>query len=767
MTPGSADAPRILILTLSFGSGHARAAAVVANELGRQAPRADVRLLDALADSRPWFRALYVWPYWWMLRYAPGLWRRLFLSRLRRRTRHTAPAWTFRHGCPRVFETISTFQPDVIVAAEVGACEMAVIARRSGLTPAPIVCLVTDHQAEPAWVHPEVTAFAVPTREVARQLCGWGASRQQITICGIPTAARFADAAADGDVRARFGLSDGRPLVLLMGGGMGPTRMDRIAAELCATGAEMHVVAVTGHDRRARRRLARVSGHGRASIHVEGWIDDIASLMRSADLLVTKPGGVTSAEAALCGVPCVLFDPIPGPEERNAAHLADQGAALLVSGAPATAAAVTALLGDAPRRAAMAARARELATPAATQDVAALTLRACRQAHDDEGRPVLILAIRNGAGHLRVAEAIAQAIEVEAPAARVSIVDVADHMTPLTRATHVTIYLWLVRYAPWLWARIDRYQKRQSQTSPAWYYRRGCRSLFDLVRGVRPRALVATEVGCCELAALVKRDLLPACPLVAVNGEYDADRAWIQPEVDAYSVATDDVADELCALGAERSRVHAWGVPISPEFELAPSPCSDREHARRRLGLDPRLPMILVGGGSEGLGRPDLIVGGLLNAGSSQIAVLTGRNRELKRRCDALARAHGPGRLRVVDWTPAIADWMRAADLFVTKPGHTFDEALSSGLPLVSLPPPPGSEWVQYRLLDTWNVGRAVRTRDELVKVVTRLMSQPDELTAMRQSARTRSRPGAAPAVARWVRAALARPQVVDAGLVS
>src|SRR5205085_826639 len=129
--------------------------------------------------------------------------------------------------------------------------------------------------------------------------------------------------------------------------------------------------------------------------------------------------------------------------------------------------------------------------------------------------PVLILTISNGAGHIRVAEGIAAAVRAMQPAAPVLVADVADYMTPLARFTHVTAYLWLVKHAPSAWDRIDRYQKQQPHTSPEWFYRRGCRKLFELAGRVRPRALVATEVGCCEIAALIKRDLA----LVAGGGE--------------------------------------------------------------------------------------------------------------------------------------------------------------------------------------------------------------------------------------------------------
>src|SRR5262245_42452299 len=120
--------------------------------------------------------------------------------------------------------------------------------------------------------------------------------------------------------------------------------------------------------------------------------------------------------------------------------------------------------------------------------------------------PVLILTIANGSGHTRVAEGVAAAIHTIEPTTPVIVADVADYMTSIAHFTHVTAYLWLVKHASSVWDHIDRYQKRQTHTSPEWYYRRGCSPLFDMARRVRPRAIVATEVGCCEIGALIKRD---------------------------------------------------------------------------------------------------------------------------------------------------------------------------------------------------------------------------------------------------------------------
>ena len=363
--------------------------------------------------------------------------------------------------------------------------------------------------------------------------------------------------------------------------------------------------------------------------------------------------------------------------------------------------------------------------------------------------PTLILAISNGAGHIRAAEAISEAIGAAGGSAIV--VDVADYMSRTARFTHVTAYLWLVKNAPRLWNRIDRYQKKQTRTSPDWYYRRGCRRLIQLVRELRPMAIVATEVGCCEIAALIKRDLKLDVPLVAVNVNYDADHAWVQPEVDLYGVATERVRAELINLGAPHDRIAVWGVPMSAGFAKL-----ERDRARadvcRWLKLDPGKGLVLISGGGEGIGPIEKVTLRLMQLESTpQIIVVTGKNQRLQSSVEKLLNKNGH-RVRVLGWTNRIAELMRASDVMVSKLGNTFDEAIVAELPIVALEPPPGSERVQYQLLDEWGVGSAVRSVDEMAATIARLLGPSAELEAMRERARGRRLIGAGDRFAHWLK---------------
>lgn len=371
---------RILVLTLSFGAGHIRAAESVFMELRRQLPEADLLLVDALQHCSFPFRALYVWTYWAMIRYAPSLWNKFFNARRKRRDEQTAPAWLWRNGCKNVFETIQNFQPEMIVACEVGACEIAVIARRTKLTEAKIINIITDFEAEPIWVKPEISGFAVPNKEVAEQLQKWGADAERIKICGIPLDESFSRTQDTQKVKVHFAL-DERQIVLLMGGGMGPTRMDFVASRLLERGENLNIIALFGKDKRMGRKLDKLKDSATVSLNVIGWTDRVAALMQSAAVLATKPGGVTLSEAAVCGLPIVFFDAIPGPEVSNAARFVDAGAGSQTTGSEETAVEILRLVNDKNALSAMVDHCRKLAHPKAAVDIVRLVLAELQNPH--------------------------------------------------------------------------------------------------------------------------------------------------------------------------------------------------------------------------------------------------------------------------------------------------------------------------------------------------------------------------------------------------
>jgi processive 1,2-diacylglycerol beta-glucosyltransferase len=365
-----AERKKIAILTLSVGSGHVRAAEVLQAALQDGSEKLEVRTLDAIELARPWFCWLYVGTYWWMLRHAPGLWRRLFERRQRKRHRSTAPHWVFRRGCAEVFRQLKAFGPDLVMATEIGAAEIAALGKREGWFNAPILAVGTDFHSEPPWVQREIDVYAIASEEAKQQLIGWGVSPNRIVLCGIPIDPAFALTLDRGEIRQALGLPTRFPVVLVMGGGMGPAPLDQIIVHLERCRLPLQALVVSGRDREMKARLESLRGRVALELHVFGWSDNIPELMTAADLLITKPGGVTAAEALAAGLPMLLTQPIPGPEERHVRYLEQHGVAVWAHDLDALPQLTHQLLSSPERLAEMGRRCRELARADAAHAIA-------------------------------------------------------------------------------------------------------------------------------------------------------------------------------------------------------------------------------------------------------------------------------------------------------------------------------------------------------------------------------------------------------------
>jgi processive 1,2-diacylglycerol beta-glucosyltransferase len=319
---------RVCILTLGVGSGHLRASEALQRALCDGNDSLEVKVVDALDFARPWFHWLYIDPYWWMLRRAPWLWRKLFERRQRQRHRSTAPHWVFRRGCREVLRQIKSFAPHLVIVTEIGAAEIAALGRREGWFSAPMLAVQTDFQTEPPWVQPEVDAYCVASEESRAQLIAWGVLPNRVLLCGIPVDPAFALPFDKEELRQALGLDARRPVVLVMAGGMGPVPLDSVVLSLELCGVPLQVLAVAGRDRKLQDRLERLRGRVTMDLLLFGWTENIPELMAVSDLLITKPGGLTTAEALAAGLPMILTHPIPGPEERHLRYLEQKGVAL-------------------------------------------------------------------------------------------------------------------------------------------------------------------------------------------------------------------------------------------------------------------------------------------------------------------------------------------------------------------------------------------------------------------------------------------------------
>jgi 1,2-diacylglycerol 3-beta-galactosyltransferase len=229
------------------------------------------------------------------------------------------------------------------------------------------VDLVTTHAA---WFVPGADLYFVPTSAAEERAERWGVAQDRIRVTGMPARRTFVEAMAlpRSEARARLGLPQNRPIVLIVGGGDGMGPVGSVVRALVRRSVDMHIVVIAGRNHALRQELARLGLPG--SVRIEGFVRNMETWMRAADILVTKAGPNTLAEAFIAGLPLVLFAALPGQERGNIAYVVENGAGIWAPLPRQAARAVVRLVEDPHKRHSMAARSRALARPDATEQIA-------------------------------------------------------------------------------------------------------------------------------------------------------------------------------------------------------------------------------------------------------------------------------------------------------------------------------------------------------------------------------------------------------------
>ncbi|MEJ2008718.1 MAG: glycosyltransferase [Acidobacteriota bacterium] len=257
-----------------------------------------------------------------------------------------------------------------MIVTEIGAAELAALGRREGWFDAPILAAQTDFFAEPPWVRAEIDVHCVGSEEAKRQLITWGVSANRILNCGIPVEPAFAVSFDRAELRRALGLHPKRPVVLVVGGGMGHAPLDAIIRSLELCRQPVQVIALAGRNRAMRLRLEALRRQLALDLRVFGWTDSIPELMGAADLLITKPGGVITSEALAAGLPMILTSPLPGREEDHRQFLDRRGVGLSAGRPEEIPLMVSNLLDNPQRLESLSEREREMARPDAAYAVA-------------------------------------------------------------------------------------------------------------------------------------------------------------------------------------------------------------------------------------------------------------------------------------------------------------------------------------------------------------------------------------------------------------
>ena len=360
----------ILILSASVGNGHTTAAEAVKKALELKEPGSEIRNEDVLKFTNALFRRLYGKAYIDLVNRAPEIlgwmydqldepWknekRRLFFDKL-----NTAP----------LVKMVREYDPDWIVCTHFLPSEIISDLKGNGRLKCPQAIVVTDFDAHALWFCRNYEHYFVALDETKAYLEAHGFSSESITVSGIPISPVFRELKSKVAMREKLGIDQSLPTLILSLGGFGVGRIETLLDALRKIGRPAQILAMCGKNEELKKELeATQKEDDVVRILPVGYTKAMDEYMTASDVIVGKPGGLTTCEALAKGLAFVIVDPIPGQEERNSDHLLENGVAIRSNNPATLGYKIGRLLDDPGRLARMRENALAFAKPNAAFDI--------------------------------------------------------------------------------------------------------------------------------------------------------------------------------------------------------------------------------------------------------------------------------------------------------------------------------------------------------------------------------------------------------------
>ncbi len=303
---------KILIIHATAGAGHKKAAEAIHDGLQRHTTH-QVTSIDCLDYTNPFFKKSYPAAYVFMVTKAPALWGFFFglvglpfmqpLVRLVRRCYHKINAGALENF-------IRKEQFDVIITTHFMSAEVSGYLKRTHQIKSKIICCVTDFDVHPIWINRGVDVYTGACDFTREKIISLGVPSHRVFVTGIPTDEKFSELVDRKVMREKLKINKEGFTVLLATGsfGMGPLE------ELIDSLAGYQLLVVCGHNKALYERL---KSRNDDRVHIYGLVHNMHELMSAADVMITKPGGLSIAEALVKKLPMIFFSAIPGQETGN------------------------------------------------------------------------------------------------------------------------------------------------------------------------------------------------------------------------------------------------------------------------------------------------------------------------------------------------------------------------------------------------------------------------------------------------------------------
>jgi len=324
---------KVLIVYVSAVSGHRQAARAIKQAFEEKYPWVNIKEENLFRHGNPFVTCSLDSLYYTLIKITPWFWNVIWDSREVYILTYLLRNILYRMNYHRFYrEVIKPFGPDVVICTHSLSCAICSVIKHDKKMDFLLVAVPTDFHLNPYWFYENVDLYFLPQSESKLQCLKRGIPSHKLWVTGIPISLQFSEEKNKNYLRKKWRVDDGLFTVLVMGGGQGLGAIEEVVSVLSNSQLPLQIMVVTGTNRKLKKNLERLSSKLNFPFRVYGYVREIDELMEISDLLITKPGGLTTAEALSKALPMIVVDSIAGQERKNKEFLLKRGLAFELNG---------------------------------------------------------------------------------------------------------------------------------------------------------------------------------------------------------------------------------------------------------------------------------------------------------------------------------------------------------------------------------------------------------------------------------------------------
>ncbi len=327
---------KILIFYASYGGGHLHAAQSIHDYIDANYNNMDIELIDCMKYVNKTIEKITTTAYQEMAKKAPWAWGRIYSDSQKGPLAHISSR-SNKIMAIKLLKLLREKKPDLIISTHPFGSQMCSYLKRKGKIFAKIATIMTDFAPHDQWlVGNDFTDYYFVAHDKMKQyLVSKNIPESKIFATGIPISNKFSQKYDKHILLKNFELSEHKKTILFFGGGefgLGKTKTLQIFENFVTSNHNIQMIAISGKNPKMQEGFKEiVEKYNKSSdIKILSYTDQVPELMYISDLVVTKPGGLTTSESLASHLPMVIINPIPGQEEENAEFLENKGIAIWI-----------------------------------------------------------------------------------------------------------------------------------------------------------------------------------------------------------------------------------------------------------------------------------------------------------------------------------------------------------------------------------------------------------------------------------------------------